>query len=692
VTTHPPAPLLVHPLPPAPHFVGRQDELTELRTLWQARFRGVIALVGLGGAGKTAVAANFLEGLLAPTGTPRPDGLFVWSFYQEPDAGLFLREVYRYFASTAAPETPARGAGLLHLLRDALGVGGPHLLVLDGLERVQRQGGEAADGYGQVEDPLLKGLLTRVAEGVGQTAILVTSRFPLIDLKPFQGAGYRHVDVGGLDRTAARELLGSRGMRGNEAALDTLIDAYGAHALTLDHLGGLVGKFLDGDPARAPEMPALMPGTDRQALRLARLLRAYEDHLPPAELALLCRLCLLRRSVTEEQMVPLFLCAPPVHNRTARELEESLCHLPGSDKYPDELRVHLRADLAEAIRETIEEALYAAPIAGPEGMFRQEVLHVAEDALQGQDRSLADDVAELDHVYAGKELDGPSDSLPLSVVDRSAFRFLHQRYLKLRDHPLLPGQKPPDALEVAFQTTGMMGKFTAALWKKLSGDAPNTGDVLRAWQKIQQQLHQLTGKHFALRRVRALCRLYQQKRSLAGPLADLDALELRHVLDALVGRHLVLREAGGLFSVHPAVRDHFYRLASASEGRTWHDLIREQLVSLVQRAVDEGLHLARQCGFGLFHVELLCEAAEICLVRSDAGGADKLAREALGHASATECQYQWGAALAGHLLGQALAMQGRAREARAVLQEALELRRNLGDPEAEATERVLGAL
>jgi hypothetical protein len=100
VTTHPPAPLLVHPLPPAPHFVGRQAELTELRTLWQARFRGVIALVGLGGAGKTAVAANFLEGLLAPTGTPRPDGLFVWSFYQEPDAGLFLREVYRYFART----------------------------------------------------------------------------------------------------------------------------------------------------------------------------------------------------------------------------------------------------------------------------------------------------------------------------------------------------------------------------------------------------------------------------------------------------------------------------------------------------------------------------------------------------------------------------------------------------------------
>src|SRR3984957_2766162 len=365
MTTHPSDPLPGHSLPPAPHFVGREAELTELRNLWQAGFRGVVALVGRGGAGKTAVAANFLEELLGPAGPPRPAGLFVWSFYQEPAAGLFLREAYGYFARTTASESPARGAGLLHLLREALTVGGPHLLVLDGLERVQRQGGNEADGYGQVEDPLLKGLLTRIAEGVGQTAVLVTSRFPLTDLKPFQGGGYRYLDVGGLDRAAARALLGSRGVRRDEAALDALIDAYGAHALTLDHLGGLVGKFLDGDPARAPEVPALAPGADRQALRLARLLHAYEDHLPQAELALLCRLCLLRRSVTEEQIVPLFLCAPAVHARTVRELGNLIAHLPVFDKFPESLLF----DLAASIRATVEEAQCAEPIAGPEEMF-----------------------------------------------------------------------------------------------------------------------------------------------------------------------------------------------------------------------------------------------------------------------------------------------------------------------------------
>src|SRR5260370_40461402 len=95
-----PRPLVVHALPPAPEFVGRARELEELRASWSGGECGVVALVGLGGAGKTAIAARFLEGILGAGSGPEPGrgGLFVWSFYREPDAGLFLREAYRYFA------------------------------------------------------------------------------------------------------------------------------------------------------------------------------------------------------------------------------------------------------------------------------------------------------------------------------------------------------------------------------------------------------------------------------------------------------------------------------------------------------------------------------------------------------------------------------------------------------------------
>src|SRR5579885_3730506 len=126
---HPPDPHIVHPLPAAPVFLGREAELAQLRAFWDNGERGVLSLVGLGGAGKTAIAARFLSDLL---GASRPaGGLFVWSFYQEPDAGLFLRELFDYFVATCPPA--AKGAGLLHFLTDALQDGDRHLLILDGL-------------------------------------------------------------------------------------------------------------------------------------------------------------------------------------------------------------------------------------------------------------------------------------------------------------------------------------------------------------------------------------------------------------------------------------------------------------------------------------------------------------------------------------------------------------------------------
>src|SRR5262249_38894664 len=146
-------------------------------------------------------------------------------------------------------------------------------------ERVQRQESNHLAAFGQIEDPLLKGLLTRIAAGAGEATALVTSRFPLTDLGPYRDRGYRHVEIEGLDLAAAVALLRGHGVRGSDTDLAGLVDSYGAHALTLDHLGALIGQFLEGDPKRAPEAPEFVsPKQDRQALRLARLFRTYEAH------------------------------------------------------------------------------------------------------------------------------------------------------------------------------------------------------------------------------------------------------------------------------------------------------------------------------------------------------------------------------------------------------------------------------
>ena len=264
--------------------------------------------------------------------------------------------------------------------------------------------------------------MTRIAEGAGQAAALVTSRFPLTDLEPYRGRGYQPLEVGGLAKDAAIDLLRRRGVVGDDRALAALVESYGAHALTVDHLGGLIGQFLAGDPHRAPEAPALTsPAADRQALRLARLLRAYEEHLPPAELALLCRLCLLRNSVSEGQLLRLFLAAPPVHSRSAREAAELISRVVDPEPNPDAaIDVRRRRggdeplDLANAAFGAIDELLVAAPIAGPSEDFAAETRRAVEAALARHEESDHEDIEGFVRLYSGTSLDAPTERLPLA--------------------------------------------------------------------------------------------------------------------------------------------------------------------------------------------------------------------------------------------------------------------------------------
>src|SRR5437763_572771 len=85
-------PLHVHALPVAPTFIGREGELKALDEFWR-HGTGVMSLVGLGGAGKTAVLERFLRevGKEDP-----PDGILVWSFYDDPDTNAFLQSAFSY--------------------------------------------------------------------------------------------------------------------------------------------------------------------------------------------------------------------------------------------------------------------------------------------------------------------------------------------------------------------------------------------------------------------------------------------------------------------------------------------------------------------------------------------------------------------------------------------------------------------
>ncbi|MFK7998577.1 MAG: helix-turn-helix domain-containing protein [Polyangiales bacterium] len=238
-----------HILQPARHFVGRSQELGGLHAFRASHAPGVLAVVGVGGAGKTALVEHYLR-------TARAD--LVYSFYEDRRVEPFL-------------EAAAK-------LRDGA------LVVLDGAEVLQVA---FADGFahGELTEPALRDWLRGVAAGRGALQAIVTSRFPLVDLDAFAGRGFEVINLGPLKSADVAALLGAWGVT-DTAPLGALA---GGHALSAAVLGSYVGGFLQGELPKEWRFEEAA-SDDPLARRLQAVLTSYRSALPEDTVAVLARL------------------------------------------------------------------------------------------------------------------------------------------------------------------------------------------------------------------------------------------------------------------------------------------------------------------------------------------------------------------------------------------------------------------
>lgn len=284
---------IVHALQPAPHFHGRDALVAELSE-WVADLASpdrVWSLVAAGGTGKTAVAERVVRDMKAGEAN-----VLVWSFYERPDADAFLRECNQLFLGEE--EGPA--GGRLERLERGLRDGRPHLIVLDGLERVQEDTG-AGRVRGELSDHSVKLLLRALAAGLGRARALLTSRYPLVDLEPWTNRGYRDTRLDDLSPEAAVAVLRGWGVAGDDGALRAAAVQVGHHALSLAVLGSYLRSFADGriEAVKDFDLDAVT-GDDPKAAKLGRVLAYYAEKLPAEERELLARLSVFPRGVTLE--------------------------------------------------------------------------------------------------------------------------------------------------------------------------------------------------------------------------------------------------------------------------------------------------------------------------------------------------------------------------------------------------------
>jgi WD40 repeat protein len=216
-------------------FYGRTAELEKLEQ-WivdnQCRW---VALLGMGGIGKTALAVKVAEQV-----TDEFDAVIWRSLRNAPPLTTLLDELVTFLSNQAQTEGTVRN--LIACLRNAR-----CMVVLDNLETILQAGtaGRYRAGYEDYEQ-----LFQVIAETAHQSCLLITSREKPATLAAWEGAQtkVRSLQLRGC-QDLSLALLQSRGLTGTLGHLLQLGVCYGNNPLALKLVAASVRELFAGDAA-----------------------------------------------------------------------------------------------------------------------------------------------------------------------------------------------------------------------------------------------------------------------------------------------------------------------------------------------------------------------------------------------------------------------------------------------------------
>jgi len=245
-------------------FYGRQQELAQLQQFVMVERCRLVALLGLGGMGKTSLSLKLAQQLQSEF------DLVIWrSLRNAPPILDILSQLLQFLSNQQEidyPETvEEKVSRLLHYLRS-------HrcLLILDNFETVL-QGNDTSDnarnycegyeGYGE--------LLKQVGENIHQSCLILTSREKPQEILLLEGAmlPVRALQLGGLKKTEGQELLRLKGdFLGSEAEWSQLIDYYSGNPLALKIISTTIQNLFDGSISDFLQQDAFVFGNIRNLI------------------------------------------------------------------------------------------------------------------------------------------------------------------------------------------------------------------------------------------------------------------------------------------------------------------------------------------------------------------------------------------------------------------------------------------
>ncbi|MCD8490209.1 MAG: NACHT domain-containing protein [Desertifilum sp.] len=277
-------------------FYGRQPELTTLQQWIVGDRCRLVALLGIGGVGKTALSVKLAQNL-----QDQFEFTFWRSLRHAPSLDTLLRQLLQFFgqlpptsALTSLTSEPIGANGiaqLMEILRRSR-----CLIVLDNLESLLQPGrpaGQYREGYIEYSE-----LLRQIAETPHQSCLVLTSREKPQEIAVYEGetSSTRSFLLGGLTPPESDRIFQAKGLRGSPDQIQQLNQRYQGNPLALKIAATSIHQLFSGNIAEFLEQGIIIFNGIRN------LLNVQFDRLSSLEQQILYWLAINREPVTLNQL------------------------------------------------------------------------------------------------------------------------------------------------------------------------------------------------------------------------------------------------------------------------------------------------------------------------------------------------------------------------------------------------------